>query len=270
MQHIICPIDFSAASLHALKYAIHCTNHYKGTIHIVHAYSIRKSTGMLRKMDREVEQGIRIELDQFMSKIKEEILPGTNIETYLRKGHPFDVLHRMSKGLDAPIIIMGRTGSGNARNRIFGSVSTKVMQQSMVPVMTVPEAAELRVPERIVLALDQLPMKHPKSLQRMVELINYWNAKLSLFHLISDQNDQGIHPSISEELECLAPSHHFEVSNEGLSETLARFLNTTGADILAMVSHHRGFFQRLFHESSIKKEAELSQQVMLIIPDAAE
>ncbi|NNE29648.1 MAG: universal stress protein [Saprospiraceae bacterium] len=267
MKNIICPIDFSDASKHAVNYAVHLTNHFKGTIHLVHAYMTKKTASMLINMDEAVKEGLDTDMGFLMDQIRPDILPGTQVKTYLQKGSAVSVITHMAEQMEDSLIVLGKTGLSNLKTNLFGSVSTAVIRKSSVPVLAIPREAKLRIPRRVVLALDQNPTKEDDSLNALIHLLNEWGAQLHLYHLIESEEDPGIHPRTSKQLENVPYSLHFELSQKDLSDSLHSYLESIQADVLCMIRHQKTFFEKLFHASHIRKERSNVDYPLLVIPD---
>jgi nucleotide-binding universal stress UspA family protein len=63
---------------------------------------------------------------------------GYAVSTEVRHGDPASLLLEMAKSKGAAQIVVGSTGDGSLRDRIFGSVSGKLVSLATVPVTIVP------------------------------------------------------------------------------------------------------------------------------------
>lgn len=61
-----------------------------------------------------------------------------NVETIVRHGHTANVLIDLAKRNDVAQIFVGRSGADGIKNRLFGSVASRLAQTSPVPVTVVP------------------------------------------------------------------------------------------------------------------------------------
>lgn len=63
---------------------------------------------------------------------------GVRAEGLVRHGQPAEVLLSLAHDQSAEFIVVGRTGDSGLKDRIFGSVSSRIAQHASVPVTVVP------------------------------------------------------------------------------------------------------------------------------------
>jgi nucleotide-binding universal stress UspA family protein len=105
-----------------------------------------KSSGTLKEGGGNRHPQVDIDIEARMPTMGEERLQaaigkikgkGVEFDTALEFGHPADViLSYASKGYD--LIVVGSRGLGSIEGLLMGSISTKVVHHSKVPVLVVP------------------------------------------------------------------------------------------------------------------------------------
>lgn len=145
-KRILCPVDFSPHSEHALGHAAMVARWYGSEVTILHA----------RSEFEDPEQAIA-ELTRMTDSIGRTDVP---IRTRVQSGSAVEAVLGAARSLPADLIVLGTHGRGGWDHLVLGSVMEKVLRKASCPVLTVPppvsgptHAAPLGF-ERIVAALD--------------------------------------------------------------------------------------------------------------------
>lgn len=145
-KRILCPVDLSPHSEHALRHAAMVARWYGSEVTILHA----------RSEFEDPEQAIA-ELTRMTDSIGRTDVP---IRTRVQSGSAVEVVLEVARSLPADLIVLGTHGRGGWDHLVLGSVVEKVLRKASCPVLTIPppvssptHAAPLGF-ERIVAALD--------------------------------------------------------------------------------------------------------------------
>jgi nucleotide-binding universal stress UspA family protein len=162
---ILFPTDFSNASENAYVYALKLAERFQATITVLHVYELLElHTWIEESMDTsEVNDKITLgEFDRFKSEIallkriaKESHLEGIEVNYALKESDfVVDAILSEAEESQADLIVMGTTGATGMKEIFFGSVASKVMEMSAMPVFVVPDTANYRGIEKIGLLLE--------------------------------------------------------------------------------------------------------------------
>ncbi len=140
IKRILCPTDFSEASLSAIPYAVGIARLFKAEIFVIHVVPLVPSPsdgpGYGPKLDYLNYQRVDAEklLDQL---INEQIPLEVKASKLLVDGDPADEILQAVKSLQIDLITIATHGHTGWRHLVFGSVAEKVIRMSRVPVLTV-------------------------------------------------------------------------------------------------------------------------------------
>jgi nucleotide-binding universal stress UspA family protein len=139
---ILVPMDGSGAAMRALRQAIALARlGGGGSIHLVHAHeepliygeiAVYVPREKMERLQREHSEGI---LAAAAAELKSSGIPYT---TEVLSGPIGQTIARHAESLDCDAIVMGRHGRTALSNVLVGSVATKVLHASNLPVMLVP------------------------------------------------------------------------------------------------------------------------------------
>jgi nucleotide-binding universal stress UspA family protein len=136
ITRILCPVDFSPASMDAFEYAEELALAAKATLVLCHAFD-RPATWELGDQSEPADESIK---QQFL-----DVKATIPIERYLHAGSPGKVICWLAEDRACDLIIMGTHGRTGLKHLLFGSVAEYVLQHANCPVMTIRMRPEKEV-----------------------------------------------------------------------------------------------------------------------------
>ncbi len=148
IRRILCPIDFSDTSPHALEHAVAIAKWYESRItalHVIHPAFLLEPPILLAEFPKNEapteadRQSLREQLSAWLESanaagLKTEML-------FDESGNPASHILECARSLQADLIVMGTHGRGGFERLMLGSVSEKVLRKAACPVLTVPPPA---------------------------------------------------------------------------------------------------------------------------------
>jgi nucleotide-binding universal stress UspA family protein len=143
-KRILCPIDFSDSSLHALQYAISMAQEADGRLTVLHVVAhelentadlagIGYDTGLsVGDFLKQREEALRRRLQEAPSGFKEFC----SVESLMTHGKPWREVLRIATEQHSDLIVMGVQGRGAADLLFFGSTTQHVVREATCPVLT--------------------------------------------------------------------------------------------------------------------------------------
>lgn len=146
-KEILCPVDFSDSSLHALAYAMSLAQEADARLTVLHVIShafeeayggpaLLGATDMgltLSDFRRQREEEVRRRLDDL---VPATVAASCTVETILTHGKPWREIVRVAGERRSDLIVMGVQGRGPADLVLFGSTTQHVVRQAVCPVLT--------------------------------------------------------------------------------------------------------------------------------------
>lgn len=156
MKSVLCPIDFSEGSAHALEQAAAVARWYKARLTALHAYSpLVPIPGLPVDHVPEPElQRVRDEATAFVASV---LTARTTVDVVVDFGQPVHSILERAAGLPADLLVMGTHGASGFQRLLLGSVTEQVLRKATCPVLTVPPRAHVtsRLPfARVLCAVD--------------------------------------------------------------------------------------------------------------------
>jgi nucleotide-binding universal stress UspA family protein len=273
MKNILVPVDFSAASHNAAKYAIALAKPFDARVTLINvippAVIIDDSVlAFVMTTQAEILESHKELMDKEI-----EALSGNDwikIKGIVEEGSTSEVIQQIAKLKETDIIVMGMKGKGKS-NSVFGSTTTKVIRKSVFPVFVIPEKAEFKPIDSVTFASD---FDDEIGLDRYSLLVDLSEKFKSQIYVLNVQENDYV-MSVSEVLGKMNTneafsnlSHEFHTMKErNVEEGINKFIETYPTDILAMVAHQHNFFERMVGKVHTKEMSYQTKIPLLVLQD---
>jgi universal stress protein A len=139
LKRILVPIDFSEASLHALRYAIPFAEESGASVYLVHVVEPAVFINDLPNValalpDDAVAKAARERLVSMAEKEIEELIP---VYPHVRIGRAYQEIAVLAKSLNVDLIIIATHGYTGLKHVFLGSTAERVVRHAGCPVLVV-------------------------------------------------------------------------------------------------------------------------------------
>ena len=167
------------------------------------------------------------------------------------------------------LVVLGLRGTHDQGKNSVGRIPAHLMTRHDFPLLIIPSLAHLGKVNSIMLACelkaisDRLPAVQLKTIVKTFDASFYivnvnQNENTDAAGLIKEQTD--LHRLLDE----LQPEFHY-VQNKDIVSGLLEFADLHQIDLIVAVPKHRGFLERLLHESATKKIAIKATRPLLLL-----
>lgn len=272
MKTILFPTDFSANALHAFHYAKIIAKAQKAKIIFFYTYNIPLIAPVNDFTTREQTQDL---IDENLRKAALQ-----NMEVYtnqldaieidynliIKEGYPAKKIAKYCKKEQVDLLIMGTQGQTNNRDYFMGSLTAKVIEKVHVPLLAIPESAEIHNFKKIVFATD-LIYNSSEELRKALSFAKSNNSSLTFLHI--ETNPEEVKSELDELTKTIKNNKNQDLKLEViLADTFANginsYLQNNKTDLLITSNHTKSFFEKLFHKS-VSKQMVLHSKIPLLI-----
>lgn len=267
MKNILVPTDFSENANKALDVAMALAKRFEANLHLIHTYHTSTPTGHMANVNRVIKEDREREMAEFLTKIKATAPEGVAIDGVCRHGYPIETIEKEIDRVAADLLVMGTLGASNVAKKVWGSTASKLVKTNKVPVLAIPLETHYRDLNNMVLAVDALDLAVLNTLNPALKLVQASRLSLELLHVSKTGQDSDIDNSIQDYLQNMAiPYTYHKVESDDVLQGILDFAHQKQGNILCLVSHQRGWFENLFHNSVSQQVALQSDLPVLIIP----
>jgi nucleotide-binding universal stress UspA family protein len=195
IKRILCPVDLSDTSRHALDHAFAFTRWYRAHLTVLHVWNA--------PLPVTPAAGAAVDVSGLPSLRPEDVAEDVrrfsgvtnradaNAAVVVVEGSPVREILRQAEQIPADLLVMGTHGRSGFEALFLGSLTEKVLRSTRVPVLTVPPALE-RV-ESVVYKTILCPIEFSDASTRALEyaltLAQETGARLILLHVIEQLLD---------------------------------------------------------------------------------
>lgn len=277
MKEIICPVDFSATSQTALKYAADLAQHFSAQLTVLHIYEFPVLYGdapflAVQQLGTEIEEAAGKNLETAVAQIANSH-PSLIIEKILESGIPSSEIIKLAEERKPDFVVMGTKGLSALERLFIGSTTERVFHHATVPVLCIPENAVYKSIERIVFATD-LKEDNLRAAAAVTSFVKSFNAELQFIYIDTDMEEE--HSVKTKEMTEKIRSHinypkmsGFVAEGFNVTTGIHEFLQHHPADVLIMFTHHRNFPRSLTTPSVTSSTLHhLSTPLLVMPPDS--
>ncbi len=257
MKNILVPTDFSDNAKAALIYALNFLKDGDAKIHALSVLSMPpRAVGATGSLAIRMEENAKEKMEDLIKDLHEI---SVDIDPIIREGSTVNVILAVAEEVNADAIVMGTKGSTGLESVILGSVASKVIERSPIPVINIPIGSEFRGLTRILYPTD-FNKSTSVTLKQLVKLTKRFNSQIDVLHIYPNGSEmpldkmEQIQSEMAEEMETRDISFHAH-PNSSIADGIVAFMDASKTDMLAMVTQRRNLIQRLFDRSLTRRIA---------------
>lgn len=264
MKKILFPTDFSKHAHHAFTYTLHLAEELGASVLLYHAFHYTNTGNffvpaeLIDQMNLEEKDKALQAFASYEQEVQRELGKQIPVSHMMTQGFAVDEIVEVAKYQEVDLIVMGTHGAGNLQDRLLGTVSAAVIEKASCPVLAIPESCEWKGIRHIVYAtnFEEKELRLPSALSPLAQL---FEARISCVH-INHEDENGwdrLQRFFQEELFRIEidpdQMELFMIGHTDIIEGLNAFIAENDVDVLSMLTHKRGWFQRLTQTSMTRK-----------------
>jgi nucleotide-binding universal stress UspA family protein len=196
---ILCPVDFSECSRHALEQAVALAQRHQAALAVAHVFVVAPVMEPAPMGSPVVLEPARLSEEAYARMYDDVRAFTTSVETAHVKfdvdvltGDPVDTITDRATAMGADLIVMGTHGRTGFQRLLIGSVAERVLRRAPCPVLTVPPHALNSTAltfGRVLCAINFSAASLP-ALQFASQLAPSEHAEILAFHVVEVPRDQ--------------------------------------------------------------------------------
>ncbi|MBI2729208.1 MAG: universal stress protein [Sphingobacteriales bacterium] len=259
MKTILVPVDFSDASINAVRYASQLAVQISAKVMMLHAYQYP----VVHPVDKGLEltdEGVKeINIKELASikKVIELEIPLVKLEYLVINGILSGVINVFAQNFRTDLIIMGLTGSGKVKELLIGSNTLDVAGNTKIPVIIVPQKCRFKEVTKVALATDFRNVVENVPDTQVKRFLAATGARLHIvnvdYHHEYATVDTPFQSSLMEAMfQSWSPEYHF-IEDYNVQEGLSRYVEENEINILIAVPHKHNLLHKLFMPSHTRQ-----------------
>jgi nucleotide-binding universal stress UspA family protein len=199
IERILCPVDFSEASVKAYRYAQSVAGHYRAALLVQHVVELWQypsgdfsfSAIAFEEFRRALVSNAENELQQFV-----KMSGGLRPECIVQENMAADAILSFARGRAISLIVMGTHGRRGFDHLMLGSVTERVLRHASCPVLTVRQTApdsgthvatDEPVPIQRILCCVDFSAHSQRALEYALSAADAYNAEVTVLHVLDHE-----------------------------------------------------------------------------------
>jgi nucleotide-binding universal stress UspA family protein len=272
---ILTPTDFSDNASHAIRYASVIARATNAQVKVMSVCpplrnNMDVSQTIIEKEIARIERDTDIALRDLCHALREE----SDI-SYLREvrtGGTVDEIVKTAIDDNVDMIAMGTRGARGMQKFLFGSNTAEVIESTPCPVLAVPFDVPVKLPKKIVFATNYHD-SDMRTLKELCGLVDQIHGELTILHVAKKnlKSDRDLIEQFSKAVAHetgLSQPFYYVLPHENVQEGINSFIESTGADLIAVSTRKRKIYERLF-DASLTKQIAYQARLPLLAFHAA-
>jgi nucleotide-binding universal stress UspA family protein len=286
LKRILVPIDFSKNSFTACLFAFSLAKSLGAEIKLLHVYQdpfIDSGYVNTRISSEKYERNILFEIEEmarknivaFVQVIQTELeklgLKDVKFHYNLLKGKPENQIVEISELFNPYMIVLGTQGSGKVPNDIIGSVTTKVIENTKVPILAIPENWQFKNLDKLnILYATDFDDSDFSAFNNLLEILKPFSVHFDCIHIESNEKKPWkemqmfkLESRLSKDYPNVPLKCHL-INHSNLLKGIQEFVDKEGIDIISFTSPKRSILYKIVFPNNLKKMIYQSKIPMLI------
>ena len=273
MEKILVTTDFSANSKAALRFAIQLASQNKFDLTFFHSYYVliptSWSNNKISEYKKIEEKKIQNKLDRFVEMMYKNMgINSSKFECVIKSSAFTEInIRKYATENKFSFICTGATGAGKFK-RLFGTTTAKLIKESHVPVIAVPNNYKENNISSILYASDLLNIE--KELKKVIDFARPLKAQVVLLHFSSpykfvDSKTFEARVKNISRYNNIEVHIENEIQDQPRASIIGSILRETKSSLMIMFTEQRrNLFQKIFLSSKSVKHSFKTQVPLLI------
>lgn len=260
MKTILVPVGSSKNAKSHLQYAVDFAKAFGAKIYVIQIYNVYTKAGTMIKVDHILERESKAFLDRHVASIDKK---GVEIYTKTFKGKLIDTLEKVCNALDVDLIILEpRTNS--VKDEVYlGKTSGKIIKQTQIPALIVPEGYVYKPIVKILVALKSAIVQKEGVLNPLLAIKDQFKSVVNIL-LVKTPYHVEADFELNEDLKTIITNTTIAESPTTFHAVLEHYKSNT-PDMLCVVRRKRGFFAKLWEDNTILKKDFYSPHLPVLV-----
>ena len=249
MKNILVPVGSSKNAVSHLQYAVDFAKALGAKLYVVQVYNVYTKAGTMIKIDHILERESYEFLNSHISKVDTK-----DVEVIIKtfKGKLIDTVELICKSLDIDLILIEPRTNSVKEEVYLGKTSGKIIKQTQIPALIVPEGLKYKPIIYILMALKSAIIKKEDALKPLVDIKSQFKSIVNLLLVKTPYYNEGDF-EVNNALKKL-------ITNTTKSENATTFQGVlehykdNDPDMLCVVRRKRGFFSKMWEKNTILKK----------------
>lgn len=272
IETILFPTDFTADAEQAYRYALEIAKKTDADLHLFHAieepfnYAVRIEEIVENKKDSALKT-----FQQMMQQAREsDEYNKLAIYSEIRRSKPLSAILSKAEDIEADMIIVGTKGESSFKRILYGNVTSQLLLESEIPVLTVPANSKKPYLDRFIFTSD-FRDDDLSSLNRTIKFAKNFDAEIHVVHVSTSNSIQsqskfrGFCELVSEEIE-YPKIEYKRLISKNFTQGVSSYLDEEPTSLVVITRYKKKYLRTMIWASSTQELTYHTRVPMLVQP----
>lgn len=260
MKNILVPVGASENAVSNLQYAIDLAQEVDAYVYVISVFQEFSKVGGLTKVNTIIKEDTENRLEEVLSKVNKR---DVTVIAHPIKGSVVETINRFNRHLPIDLMVLSPRSNSIREEVYLGNTSGKIMKQTNIPILIVPEGATFKRPETILMAFKNGQFENKKMLDPLRKFVKNFGTEINVLHVETPEST-GEMKRVSDTLTKMQSSYT-KTENATTFQAVLEHFRSHNPDMLCVVRRKRGFFKKLWEKNVVlKKEFHTSKPLLVL------
>jgi nucleotide-binding universal stress UspA family protein len=261
MNNILVPIGASANSASHLQYAIDLAKAVNAKVYVVSVFPGLSKAGSLSRLNNVLKEDTEQRLEEVRSQVDEK---GVEVITHPLQGEILDGINRMNRQIPIDLMVLAPRSNSIKEEVYLGKTSGKLLKQTNIPILVVPEGATFQPPKTMLMAFKNGTFEHDEHLEAVRKFKQSFGTEVNVLHVETPETTDEM-KNVTENLKNVLDSYA-RVEAATTFQAVIEYFQQFNPDMLCVIRRKRGFFKKLWEKNEIHKREFHTSKPLLVLP----
>jgi len=260
MKNILVPVGSSKNAKSHLQYAVNFAKAFGAKLYVVQVYNVYTKAGTMIKIDHILERESIAFLKAHVATIDTK-----DVEVVVKtfKGKLVDTIELACDALNIDLILLEPRTNSIKEEVFLGKTSGKIIKQTNIPALIVPEGYVYKPIIYILMALKSAIIKKKDVLIPLKNVKHQYKSIVNLLLVKTPYHNEGDF-DVNEDLESII-TNTTQSDNATTFQGVLEHYKDNDPDLLCVVRRKRGFFKKLWEKNKILKKDFHSSTIPVLV-----
>ncbi len=264
MKNILVPVGSSENSASNLQYAIDLAKEIQGSVYVVSIFQELSKVGGLSKVNTILKEDSENRLDEVLSLVDKK---GVEVIAHPLRGEILEGIARVNKQIPIDLMVLPPRSNSIKVEVYLGKTSGKLLKQTNIPILVVPEGAKFTLPKTMLMAFKNGTFASDDLLEGVRQFKKNFGAEVHILHVETPETPETTSEmkEVTDNLAALQTSYT-QVEAATTFQAVIEHFQHFHPDMLCVVRRKRGFFKKLWEKNEILKKEFYTSKPLLVLP----
>ena len=260
MKNILVPVGTSENAVSNLQYAIDLAQEVDAYVYVISVFQELSKVGGLTKVNTIIKEDTESRLDEVLASVNKR---DVTVIAHPIKGSVVETINRFHRHVPVDLMVLSPRSNSIREEVYLGNTSGKLVKQTNIPALIVPEGAVFQTPKSVLMAFKNGTFSSKKVLEPLHKLQKHFGTDINVLHVITPESTSDM-KAVSDKLKKIQTSYT-TTENATTFQAVLEHFQSHNPDVLCVVRRKRGFFKKLWEKNVVlKKEFHTSKPLLVL------